>query len=243
MSIYDKTNKSVSDAVKSILETKTKSEEILQEYESKGGKYVNKGKYGTAYEKGEIHDRRDDVAPDKRGPQATNKITTTTPGHSDVAARFAAIQARGAPGTKHIKGKSQSGSPESREESVDNTNKLSFSELVSTYYTDGMNSLSESLVLVEEPTNQEFQDELKDQYDKFNGKKKGANVAAPSTVGTKEIKEEVELNEVNKLTDEEMKKREEIVKGMKKNLSSFKSRYGERAKGVMYATATKMANK
>ena len=38
-----------------------------------------------------------------------------------------------------------------------------------------------------------------------------------------------------------MKKREEVVKGMKKNLSGFKDRYGKRGKEVMYATATKVA--
>jgi len=40
-----------------------------------------------------------------------------------------------------------------------------------------------------------------------------------------------------------MKKREDIVKGMKKNIAGFKQRYGERAKSVMYATATKQAMK
>jgi hypothetical protein len=39
----------------------------------------------------------------------------------------------------------------------------------------------------------------------------------------------------------DMKKREEIVKSMKKKAKEFKSRYGEKAKEVMYATATKMA--
>lgn len=43
------------------------------------------------------------------------------------------------------------------------------------------------------------------------------------------------------LSDEEMKKREEYVKGMKKKKGEFEKRYGERAKEVMYATATKMA--
>lgn len=37
------------------------------------------------------------------------------------------------------------------------------------------------------------------------------------------------------------KKREDIVKGMKKNLSDFRRRYGKDAESVMYATATKMA--
>lgn len=45
------------------------------------------------------------------------------------------------------------------------------------------------------------------------------------------------------MTDAEMKKREEIVKSMKKKIQGFKDRYGDRAKAVMYATATKMAMK
>ncbi len=54
------------------------------------------------------------------------------------------------------------------------------------------------------------------------------------------VREEVELGE-RTLDDNEMKKREDYVKGMKKNLKGFKSRYGKNAKAVMYATATKMA--
>jgi hypothetical protein len=43
------------------------------------------------------------------------------------------------------------------------------------------------------------------------------------------------------MSDDQMDKREKIVKGMKKNLAGFKARYGDRAKDVMYATATKQA--
>ena len=43
------------------------------------------------------------------------------------------------------------------------------------------------------------------------------------------------------LTKGEDKKKEKYVKGMKKSFSDFKSRYGDDAKSVMYATATKMA--
>lgn len=45
------------------------------------------------------------------------------------------------------------------------------------------------------------------------------------------------------MTDTDMKQRENIVKGMKKNAQSFKDRYGDRWKSVMYATATKAAMK
>lgn len=56
-------------------------------------------------------------------------------------------------------------------------------------------------------------------------------------------KEEVEQIEERTLSEPETKKKEEYVKGMKKKLSGFKQRYGERAKEVIYATATKMAKK
>ena len=45
------------------------------------------------------------------------------------------------------------------------------------------------------------------------------------------------------LTKGEEKKKEKYVKGMKKAKSDFKDRYGDDAKAVMYATATKMAKK
>jgi hypothetical protein len=51
---------------------------------------------------------------------------------------------------------------------------------------------------------------------------------------------ECEMDE-EKMTDDEMKKREEIVKGMKDKEADLKKRYGDRWKAVMYATATKKA--
>jgi hypothetical protein len=43
------------------------------------------------------------------------------------------------------------------------------------------------------------------------------------------------------MNTEQKKKREKIVKAMKRNMKDFRARYGEDAKDVMYATATKMA--
>jgi len=45
------------------------------------------------------------------------------------------------------------------------------------------------------------------------------------------------------MTEPEKQKKEEMVKSMKKGLAGFKERYGDRAKSVMYATATKNAMK
>ena len=47
--------------------------------------------------------------------------------------------------------------------------------------------------------------------------------------------------EERKMTDAEMDKREKIVLSLKKKKKEFKDRYGDDAKNVMYATATKMA--
>jgi hypothetical protein len=95
---------------------------------------------------------------------------------------------------------------------------------------------------VEEVTNDEFTKEYEDQKATFEGKKKQPKVAVGKTTGVKEMPESVELDE-RTLTKGEAKKKEDYVMGMKKGLSGFKQRYGERAKSVMYATATKMAKK
>jgi len=55
--------------------------------------------------------------------------------------------------------------------------------------------------------------------------------------------EAYEIIKERQMTDAEMEKKEKIVKSMKKGLSGFKERYGDKAKNVMYATATKQAMK
>jgi hypothetical protein len=57
------------------------------------------------------------------------------------------------------------------------------------------------------------------------------------------VKEEAEQIEERTLSKGETAEKERIVKGMKKSLAGFKARYGDRAKSVMYATATKAAKK
>jgi preprotein translocase subunit YajC len=71
--------------------------------------------------------------------------------------------------------------------------------------------------------------------------REGAAKAQAKLQNKKDMKkEEVELEE-RSLTEPEMKKKEEIVKSMKKGMEGFKARYGDRAKQVAYATATKIA--
>ena len=54
------------------------------------------------------------------------------------------------------------------------------------------------------------------------------------------LKEEEQVDE-RKLTGAEAEKKEKYVMSLKGKMGGFKKRYGERAKEVMYATATKMA--
>ena len=84
---------------------------------------------------------------------------------------------------------------------------------------------------------EDFVAELEKTKKKAEGKDT-TNVAKPAVQAVKN-----EQVEERTLTDVEMKKREEIVKSMKKGIQGFKSRYGDRAKEVMYATATKQAKK
>jgi hypothetical protein len=136
--------------------------------------------------------------------------------------------------------------------------KKKFSEMVNLYQDKGLKFLSEMLAK-EESTEDEFNKEIEDAKAKNAGKKKNTEIAkgavqAVKTEETHTTVEVIDLNDVNgvqyseielaqerTLTEPEMKKKEEIVKSMKKGLSGFKDRYGDRAKEVMYATATKNA--
>ena len=76
--------------------------------------------------------------------------------------------------------------------------------------------------------------------------KKAEARAKPHGAGVpmyKDIKKLAEEISEEEMTDTQMKKREEIVKSMKDKMGDFKKRYGDKAKAVMYATATKMAMK
>jgi len=117
-----------------------------------------------------------------------------------------------------------------------------FSEMVNLYQEKGLKSLSEMLVK-EEPDNEQFTKELEDAKAKSEGKKKSDGVGKAAPMSTASISEEVEQIEEKHMTDAEMEKREDIVKSMKKGMAGFKDRYGDRAKDVMYATATKQAMK
>jgi len=130
-----------------------------------------------------------------------------------------------------------------------------FSGILENYAQNGLKSFS-SIFLKEEPDNEQFTKEVETAQEKSEGKGKKAKVGAAAVQAVEVQKEEFDMDDINdingvkmssiderELSDEEMQKREQYAKGMKKKLSGFKKRYGERAKEVMYATATKMAKK
>jgi hypothetical protein len=116
----------------------------------------------------------------------------------------------------------------------------------------------EQEAIVEEPTSAEFDAQLDDAKKRAAGTKKQSEVSKPSVQAvqneeTHTIVQVIDLDPINgvqhseidleerSLTEPETKKKEEIVKSMKKGISGFKERYGKDAKSVMYATATKQA--
>jgi hypothetical protein len=78
--------------------------------------------------------------------------------------------------------------------------------------------------------------------DKYKAKTWSRLAGVDKAVG-RLAKEEVEQVQEREMTSGETAERERIVKGMKKGFSGFRQRYGDKAKSVMYATATKNAMK
>jgi len=76
-------------------------------------------------------------------------------------------------------------------------------------------------------------------FKKENEKKRVADLEQDEV---EEVYEAVEFTE-EEMTDAQKAKKEKIVKELKKKMSEFKDRYGDKATDVMYATATKMAMK
>jgi hypothetical protein len=140
--------------------------------------------------------------------------------------------------------------------------KKKMSEMVALYKDGGMKAFFESIkkedFISEEPDSEQFAKELEDQKKRAAGTKPQADVAKASVQAVKNESTEQDIYvidadlangvdqidiEERMMTEPEKQKKEEMVKSMKKGLAGFKERYGDRAKNVMYATATKNAMK
>ena len=203
-------------------------EETILEYESKGGVYKHKGTYGTE--------------------------KSTEAGYTDYDKENELAK-------KHLKDKPAKKKYGARQNFVRSTRvNETFTGLMGAYKDGGLKGLFENLIK-EEPTEDEFNAEVEKAKAKSQGKEK-ADVAKASVQAVKTEQTHTEIQvidmtdadnikkqiidiskdlEERSLTEPEMKKKEQIVKSMKKGMTGFKERYGERAKSVMYATATKQA--
>jgi hypothetical protein len=204
-------------------EVKKEEVEQIQEYESKGGVYRHKGTYGT---------------------------------EKSVEAGYTDYDKENELAKKNLKDKPNRKKYGARQNFVRSTRvNESFSALLGVYKESGLKGLEEALVK-EEPTNDQYNAELEDAKAKAEGKKKQPDLTKGYIQAVKNEETEIQVIDADKIngvqidtieeremTEPEMKKREEIVKSMKKGMTGFKERYGERAKNVMYATATKQAMK
>ena len=197
--------------------------EELDEYKSTGGVYKNKGTYGT--EKS-LEAGYTDF--DKENELAKKNLKTKKPKKYGARQNFV------------------------RSTRVNE----SFTSILASYKENGLKGISE-MFATEQASQEEYDKEIEKAKAKSQGKDK-AEVAKASVQAVKseqthtkiEVidmsdpyniqKREIDLEE-RKMSDDEMEKKEDIVKGMKKGMKGFKERYGERAKEVMYATATKRA--
>ena len=253
MSVYNKVTNSVADAVSKIMSEKLhpnqqkldvvddekidakdfkklramKKEETeqIQEYTSVGGKYVHRQK--------EVKDAEAGVTDwDKEEKMAKDAVKPATKKRA-----YGAHQKR-------------------------RTNTKLYKEMIESLKTGGLKALSKTIAenkIEEEASQEEFTKELADQKAKFDGKKKTADVAKGSVQAVQQEATHTEIQmidltdasqkpqistvdlEEKHLTPAETAKKEEVVKSMKKGIAGFKERYGDRAKSVMYATATKTA--
>ncbi len=209
-------------AGKKTKEVKKEEVEQIDEYKSTGGVYKHKGTYGT--EKS-VEAGYTDY--DKENELAKKNLKTKAPKKYGARQNYV------------------------RSTRVNE----SFTSMLEAYKEQGL-----SVFVKEEPDNEQYHKEVDDQLAVATGKKKQPKLSTGETVGVKSVAEEthtevqvydftdangvkvstIDLDE-RSLTEPEAKKKEEIVKSMKKKMPGFKERYGERAKSVMYATATKMA--
>jgi hypothetical protein len=192
---------------------------------------------------------------ERKAPEGHVSMTSLMPGHDERAAKFLARQAKG----KLVKGKAQS-APQKEETDPNKTT----TDTLKGREKSSSNPFLSKKVMMDVPDNVKEEVEQIDEL-KISTMVRYATKANKALIGGDRSKEDkrikgiktaqykIQKQKANKIKEEdeqidertlkkpETAEKERIVKGMKKSLAGFKSRYGEKAKSVMYATATARA--
>jgi hypothetical protein len=258
-------------------EVKKEEVEQIQEYESKGGRYVHKGTYGTekSVEAGYTdYDKENELAkkhlkaekPARKKYGARQNYVRSTRVNESFSALLSVYKETGLKGLAEALVKEEPTNDQYNAELDDAKAKAEGKkkqpELTKGYVQAVKSEETEIEVIDADKANGVRIDNIeeglmsgvknvvksavstvKDVQSKeraFQAQKQKKAGEVLSQLRKEESEEQIEERE---MTEPEMKKREEIVKSMKKGMAGFKERYGERAKNVMYATATKQAMK
>ena len=228
-------------------------EESLLEYQSTGGVYKHKGTYGTekSLEAGETDWDKEDkkaatfVKPEKKKYGARQNRNYNTKTYKESFTGMLDAYKDGG-----IKGLFESLQIIEEEPTNDEFKKELDKQQAKSEGKAKQADIAKAAVqaVQSEETEYEFQKRQAQHHEKLGNTQRAKYHTekmkdAKERLGESVNSEEVEQVEERTLTEPEMKKREEIVKSMKKGIQGFKDRYGDRAKEVMYATATKIAKK
>ena len=234
---------------------KLKEAEQINEYQSKGGVYKHKGTYGTekSTEAGYTdYDKENELAkknltdkPAKKKYGARQNFVRSTRVNESFSGLIDVYNQNG------IKGLFES----LNKEEVEQLDELSPGTLKS--YVKGAKAEVRDAEDVRDSARAAGDGKTANEMYQFTKKRNAGIKQAKAKLNAEEVEyvevEVTDLDDVNgvtvetieerTLTEPETKKKEEVVKSMKKGLSGFKARYGDDAKSVMYATATKIAKK
>jgi len=258
-------------------EVKKEEVEQIQEYESKGGRYVHKGTYGTAKgaEYGETdYDKENEMAKSDSKPKkparkkygARQNYVRSSRVNESFSGLLSVYKEQGLKGLSEALVKEEPTNDQYNAELEDNKAKAEGKKkqpnlaqgaiqavkneeteiaVIDADKANGVriDNIEEGLMSGVKNVVKSAVSTVKDVQSKeraFQAQKQKKAGEVLSQLRKEESEEQIDEKE---MTDAEMKKREEIVKSMKKGLEGFKQRYGEKAKSVMYATATKQAMK
>jgi hypothetical protein len=252
---------------------RNEEQEQIQEYESKGGVYKHKGTYGTEksveagytdYDKeNELSKSMKTKAPRKLG--ARQNFVRSTRVNEGFSAMLDAYEEKGIKGLFESMIKEEPTNDEFKKEldkqQAKSEGKAPQAEVAKAAVQAVKNEEVEQLDELSPGTLKSYVNKAKPEVKAAKAERHSAEMAddyktasdsqvtiGKRTAGIKQAKaklnaEEVEQIEERSLTEPETKKKEEVVKSMKKGMQGFKDRYGSDAKSVMYATATKIAKK